>query len=76
MKRLHTLTCREKERVEGWLNESLKKSKEANVQLKKDWEYEKKQAHILRTERESMKAHIHELETMVICFCKAPYCFG
>ena len=74
MKRLHTLTCIEKEKVEGWLNESLKKLKEANVQLKKDWESEKKQANILWTERE--KAHIQEKETMVICFCKAPYCFG
>ena len=52
----------------------MKESKEANVQLKKDWESEKKQANILRTERE--KAHIQEKETMVICFCKAPYCFG
>jgi hypothetical protein len=76
LKVLHIGTLVEKQDMEKELDESLKKSKEANVQLKKDWEYEKKQANIFRTECESMKAHIHELETMVICFCKAPYCFG
>jgi hypothetical protein len=74
LKVLHIGTLVEKQDMEKELDESLKKSKEANVQLKKDWESEKKQANILRTERE--KAHIQEKETMVICFCKAPYCFG
>ena len=74
LKVLHIGTLVEKQDMEKELDESLKKSKEANVQLKKDWESEKKQANILRTERE--KAHKQELETMVICFCKAPYCFG
>ena len=71
-----SLNLMDDEDIRNELTKSLKESKEANVQLKKDWEYEKKQANILRTERDDMKARIHELEATVICFCKAPYCFG
>jgi hypothetical protein len=72
LKVLHSGTVVEKVKVEEELEESKKKIK----QLDKDWKLEKARANKLQLECDRMTPEIVKLKEEVICFCKAPYCFG